>query len=78
MEMTRYFVEESTRIMSSGHCSSKACSMNDVYCNPFKTQEEFQEDFYRRVGYNTPSNDQSGAFQFGSIDSAGVRAGGKL
>jgi TLD len=72
MEMTRYFVEESIREVSSCQSSPKAGSIHDIYCNPFNTQEEFQKDFYRRVGYNTPSNDQIGAFQFGSRPSAAV------
>lgn len=55
MEMTRYFVEESVRSMS---INSNNGSTQDVYSNPFSSQEEFQQDFYRRVGHNQPTGHQ--------------------
>lgn len=52
MEMTRYFTEESLRAIAT---SPKGGPAQDIFCNPFATQDEFQQDFYRRVGHNQPT-----------------------
>ncbi|CAB9498926.1 TLDc [Seminavis robusta] len=69
MEMTRYFLEESIRSVTSSTASS--AKGVDLYSNPFNSQDEFQRDFYRRVGQHerTGPNHKYGTL----IAASGVR-----
>ena len=52
MEMTKYFLQESIR---SSSITSTNSSNYDVFASPFSSQDEFQQDFYRRVGHHEPN-----------------------
>ena len=60
MEMTRYFMEESIR-NTSLH-SEKSGSTQ--YSNPFSSQEEFQADFYRRVGQQPSDDKRNSSYEY--------------
>lgn len=52
MELSKYFVQESIR---SSSITSTNSSTYDVFASPFSSQEEFQQDFYRRLGHHEPN-----------------------
>lgn len=54
MEMTRYFVEESVRSVTSNPHST-----GDIYSNPYSSVDDYQREFYRRVGQNQPGRSSS-------------------
>lgn len=60
LEMTQFFIEESTRSVSSPYAADETSPSG----SPFTSQDLVQEEFYRRVGQDPESDERRDRWQY--------------